>query len=95
MGYDIPQVEFRANFHKLNMAKYFNREERSNKLKPEMGLKKNIVRCWGRIIVDVLNFTRRDYALSGIPKGLKNVAQFYGQTLKNLTLEQKIFLTMI
>jgi len=89
IGYDIPQVEFRANFHKLNMAKYFNREERTNKLKPEMGLKKNIVRCWGRIIVDVLNFTRRDYALSGIPKGLKNVAQFYGQDPKELDFRTK------
>jgi DNA polymerase elongation subunit (family B) len=89
VGYDIPQVEFRANLHKLNMAEYFNREGRKDKLKFEMGLKKNTVRCWGRIIVDVLNFTRRDYALSGIAKGLKNVAQFYGQDPKELDFRTK------
>jgi len=79
IGYDIPQIEYRALTHGINIERYFNRENWSSKLKADLTLKKNTMRCWGRIIVDVFNFTRRDYALSGIPKSLKSVAEFYGQ----------------
>ena len=89
IGYDIPQIEHRALLHGINIEKYFNREGRTDKLKSDMGLKKNIMRCWGRIIVDVFNFTRRDYALSGIPKSLKAVAEFYGQHPQELDFRKK------
>jgi len=79
IGYDIPQIEFRAKKHGIDIRPYFNRELRTSKVEGEMGIKKNIMRCWGRIIVDVMNFTRRDYALSGMEKSLKSVAKFYGQ----------------
>ena len=77
--YDIPQIEFRAKKHGIDIEPYFNREFRKTELKQNLTLKKNTMECWGRIIVDVMNFTRRDYALSGMEKSLKSVARFYGQ----------------
>jgi DNA polymerase I len=79
IAYDIPQIEFRAKFHGIDIRPYFNREFRKTDLDQQLGLKKNTMRCWGRIIADVMNFTRRDYALSGMEKSLKSVAKFYGQ----------------
>ena len=32
----------------------------------------------GRIILDLLRWTRLDYSLSGIPRGLKSVSQNFG-----------------
>jgi len=79
IAYDIPQIEFRAKKHGIDIRPYFNREFRTTKLEADLGLKKNTMKCWGRIIADVMNFTRRDYALSGMEKSLKSVAKFYGQ----------------
>tara|TARA_Y100001963_G_scaffold146264_1_gene220976 strand:+ start:14 stop:2248 length:2235 start_codon:yes stop_codon:yes gene_type:complete len=79
IAYDIPQIEFRAKKHGIDIKPYFNREFRTTELETDLGLKKNTMRCWGRIIADVMNFTRRDYALSGMEKSLKSVAKFYGQ----------------
>ena len=79
ISYDIPQIEFRAKKHGIDIRGYFNRELSTANLDIAQGIKKNTMRCWGRIVADVMNFTRRDYALSGMEKSLKSVARFYGQ----------------
>ena len=79
IAYDIPQIQFRAKKHGIDIEPYFNRDFRKTELKQNLTLKKNTMECWGRIIGDVMNFTRRDYALSGMEKSLKSVARFYGQ----------------
>ena len=80
IGYDVPQLLARAKHHKINLLPYLNREERNN-YGWEVDFsyhKKARISAWGRLIVDVYNFTSKDYFLSGKDKRLKTVARAYG-----------------
>ena len=46
----------------------------------------------GRIILDLLRWTRLDYSLSGIPKGLKSVSRNFGLEPMELDFEDKVLL---
>ena len=79
VGYDIPQILHRANFHGLKgYKKILNRDNSEwgwENPKDQKELKMN---AGGRIILDLLRWTRLDYSLSGIPRGLKSVAKNFG-----------------
>ena len=79
VGYDIPQILHRANFHGLKgYTKILNRDNSEwgwETPKDQKDLKMN---AGGRIILDLLRWTRLDYSLSGIPRGLKSVSQHFG-----------------
>jgi len=92
-GYDIPQILHRANFHGLTeYKKLLNRDVSTfgweqysigDKRKTELKMK-----AGGRIILDLLRWTRLDYSLSGLPRGLKSVSRAFG--LKPIELELSI-----
>jgi DNA polymerase I len=79
VGYDIPQILHRARFHGLKgYKKILNRDNSVwgwENPKDQKDLKMN---AGGRIILDLLRWTRLDYSLSGIPRGLKSVSQSFG-----------------
>ena len=79
VGYDIPQILHRARFHGLKgYKKILNRDNSEwgwEAPKDQKDLKMN---AGGRIILDLLRWTRLDYSLSGIPRGLKSVSQSFG-----------------
>ena len=79
VGYDIPQILHRAKFHGLKgYKKILNRDNSEwgwENPKDQKDLKMN---AGGRIILDLLRWTRLDYSLSGIPRGLKSVSQSFG-----------------
>ena len=79
VGYDIPQILHRARFHGLKgYKKILNRDDSSwgwEAPKDQKDLKMN---AGGRIVLDLLRWTRLDYSLSGIPRGLKSVAKNFG-----------------
>ena len=79
VGYDIPQILHRARFHGLKgYKKILNRDNSSwgwEQGKNEKDLKMN---AGGRIILDLLRWTRLDYSLSGTPRGLKPVSKSFG-----------------
>ena len=79
VGYDIPQILHRAKFHGLKgYKKILNRDNSEwgwETPKDQKDLKMN---AGGRIILDLLRWTRLDYSLSGIPRGLKSVSQSFG-----------------
>ena len=79
VGYDIPQILHRAKFHGLKgYKKILNRDNSSwgwESPKDQKDLKMN---AGGRVILDLLRWTRLDYSLSGIPRGLKSVAKNFG-----------------
>ena len=91
IGYDIPQLFARAKRHNINLKPKLNRENN-----PSFGWetdfsyhKKTRIQTWGRVIIDVYNFTSRDYALAGIRKRLKDVARFYGHNPIELDFAEK------
>ena len=81
VGYDVPQLFARAKHHRINLKPYFNRDNRADYgWETDFSYhKKDVVKAWGRVVVDVFNFTRKDYFLSGKSKSLKNVSREYGQ----------------
>tara|TARA_R110000744_G_scaffold2344_14_gene9573 strand:+ start:1792 stop:4020 length:2229 start_codon:yes stop_codon:yes gene_type:complete len=91
VGYDVPQLFARAGYHGLNIKPYFNRDNRADYgWETDFSYhKKDVVKAWGRVIVDVFNFTRKDYFLSGKSKSLKNVAREYGQEPIELSFAAK------
>jgi DNA polymerase elongation subunit (family B) len=90
VGYDVPQILYRAAYHGMtNYKKLLNRDgtdygwsqpKESDDLRMKAG---------GRVIVDVLKHTRLDYALSGLPRGLKPVSRHFGLEPLELDFEHK------
>ena len=90
VGYDIPQILYRASFHGMtNYKKLLNRDGTDygwSKQKDDTDLR---MKAGGRVIVDVLKHTRLDYALSGLPRGLKPVSRHFGLEPLELDFEHK------
>ena len=79
VGYDIPQILHRANFHGLKgYKKILNRDNTEWGWETPENQKELKMQAGGRIILDLLRWTRLDYSLSGIPRGLKSVARNFG-----------------
>ena len=79
VGYDIPQILHRANFHGLKgYKKILNRDNSEWGWEAPPDQKELKMQAGGRIILDLLRWTRLDYSLSGIPRGLKSVARNFG-----------------
>tara|TARA_R110000765_G_scaffold335344_2_gene425737 strand:+ start:4694 stop:6913 length:2220 start_codon:yes stop_codon:yes gene_type:complete len=81
VGYDIPQILHRAKFHGLKgYKKILNRDNSEWGWEAPRDQKELKMNAGGRIILDLLRWTRLDYSLSGIPRGLKSVSQSFGLT---------------
>ena len=79
VGYDIPQILHRANFHGLKgYKKILNRDNTEWGWETPENQKELKMQAGGRIVLDLLRWTRLDYSLSGIPRGLKSVAKNFG-----------------
>ena len=79
VAYDIPQILHRASFHGMtNYKKLLNRDGSSYGWEETKGDDNLRMKTGGRVIFDVLRHTRLDYALSGIPRGLKDVSRHFG-----------------
>ena len=79
IGYDIPQILHRASFHGMrNYKKLLNRDGSNYGWAQPKENKDLRMKVGGRIIFDVLRYTRRDYALSGMSRGLKVVSRHFG-----------------
>tara|TARA_R110000824_G_scaffold9077_1_gene40975 strand:- start:737 stop:2956 length:2220 start_codon:yes stop_codon:yes gene_type:complete len=79
VGYDIPQILHRANFHGLKgYKKILNRDNTEWGWETPENQKELKMQAGGRIVLDLLRWTRLDYSLSGIPRGLKSVARNFG-----------------
>ena len=79
VGYDIPQILHRARFHGLKgYKKILNRDNSTWGWEQGKNDKDLKMQAGGRIILDLLRWTRLDYSLSGIPRGLKSVSQNFG-----------------
>ena len=79
VGYDIPQILHRAKFHGLKgYKKILNRDNSEWGWEPPKDQKELKMNAGGRIVLDLLRWTRLDYSLSGIPRGLKSVAKNFG-----------------
>ena len=93
VGYDIPQILHRTRFHGLKGYKKILNRDNSNwgwdAPKNQKDLK---TQAGGRIILDLLRWTRLDYSLSGIPRGLKSVARNFGLEPLELSFDEKTLL---
>ncbi len=79
VGYDIPQILHRASYHGLKgYKKILNRDNSEWGWEPPQDQKKLTMNAGGRIVLDLLRWTRLDYSLSGIPRGLKSVSRNFG-----------------
>jgi len=79
VGYDVPQILFRAKHHGMtNYKKLLNRDGSDYGWQPQKDTDDLRMRAGGRVIVDLLRHTRLDYALSGLPRGLKPVSKHFG-----------------
>ena len=79
VGYDVPQILYRASFHGMtNYKKLLNRDGSDYGWQESKGDDNLRMKVGGRVIFDVLRHTRLDYALSGIPRGLKDVSRHFG-----------------
>ena len=93
IGYDIPQILFRAKFHGMrNYKKLLNRDGSNYGWAQPKESKDLRCKVGGRIIFDVLRYTRRDYALSGMPRGLKAVSKHFGLEPIELSFDGKVLL---
>ncbi len=93
IGYDIPQILFRAKFHGMrNYKKLLNRDGSNYGWAQPKESKDLRCKVGGRIIFDVLRYTRRDYALSGMPRGLKAVSRHFGLEPIELDFGDKVLL---
>jgi len=79
VGYDVPQILHRASYHGMrNYKKLLNRDGSDYGWQPAENTDDLRMRAGGRVIVDLLRHTRLDYALSGLPRGLKAVSKYFG-----------------
>ena len=93
IGYDIPQILHRASYHGLrNYKKLLNRDGTNYGYTPPKDSKDLRMKAGGRIILDVLRLTRRDYALSGQGRGLKAVSRHFGLDPIELDFGDKVLL---
>mgnify|MGYP003677368123 CR=1 FL=1 len=93
MGYDIPQILHRANFHGLKgYKKILNRDNTEWGWETPENQKELKMQAGGRIVLDLLRWTRLDYSLSGIPRGLKLSST--SLTMTCLTTRLKRYTTM-
>jgi len=93
VGYDIPQLLFRAKYHGItNFKKLLNRDGTDYGWQPPKDNKDLRMKAGGRIILDILRHTRLDYALSGLPRGLKPVSKHFGLEPIELDFENKVLL---
>ena len=90
VGYDIPQILYRASFHGMtNYKKLLNRDGTDYGWSQQKDNNDLRMKAGGRVIVDVLKHTRLDYALSGLPRGLKPVSRHFGLEPLELDFEHK------
>ena len=90
VGYDIPQILYRASFHGMtNYKKLLNRDGTDYGWSQQKDNTDLRMKAGGRVIVDVLKHTRLDYALSGLPRGLKPVSRHFGLEPLELDFEHK------
>ena len=93
VGYDIPQILHRTRFHGLKgYKKILNRDNSSWGWDAPKNQKDLKTQAGGRIILDLLRWTRLDYSLSGIPRGLKSVARNFGLEPLELSFDEKTLL---
>ena len=93
VGYDIPQIMHRANFHGLKKYRQtLNRDNSDWGWEPPRDQKELKMTVGGRIVLDLLRWTRLDYSLSGIPRGLKSVSQSFGLEAIELSFDGKSIL---
>ena len=93
VGYDIPQILHRANFHGLKgYKKILNRDNTEWGWETPENQKELKMQAGGRIVLDLLRWTRLDYSLSGIPRGLKLSST--SLTMTCLTTRLKRYTTM-
>ena len=79
VGYDIPQILHRASYHGLKgYKKILNRDNSEWGWEPPQDQKDLKMNAGGRLVLDLLRWTRLDYSLSGIPRGLKSVSRNFG-----------------
>ena len=79
VGYDIHQILYRAAYHGIrNYKKLLNRDGSDYGWQPQKESDDLRMRAGGRVVLDILRHTRLDYALSGLPRGLKPVSKYFG-----------------
>ena len=93
VGYDIPQILYRAKFHGIDNYKRMLNRDGSNygwdAPKNQHDLK---MRAGGRVHIDLLRWARLDYSLSGLPRGLKSVSKAFGLNPIELSFDGKVLL---
>ena len=90
VGYDIPQILYRAAFHGIrNYKKLLNRDGSDYGWQPQKDSDDLRMRAGGRVVLDLLRHTRLDYALSGLPRGLKPVSRYFGLEPIELDFSEK------
>ena len=90
VGYDIPQILYRAAFHGIrNYKKLLNRDGSDYGWQPQRDSDDLRMRAGGRVVLDLLRHTRLDYALSGLPRGLKPVSRYFGLEPIELDFSEK------
>ncbi len=93
VGYDVPQILFRAKYHGMhNYKKLLNRDGSDYGWQPSENTDDLRMKAGGRVIVDLLRHTRLDYALSGLPRGLKPVSRHFGLDPIELDFGEKVLL---
>ena len=90
VGYDIPQILYRAAYHGIrNYKKLLNRDGSDYGWQPQKDSDDLRMRAGGRVVLDLLRHTRLDYALSGLPRGLKPVSRYFGLEPIELDFSEK------
>ena len=93
VGYDVPQILFRAKYHGMNnYKKLLNRDGSDYGWQPSENTDDLRMKAGGRVIIDLLRHTRLDYALSGLPRGLKPVSRHFGLEPIELDFKSKVLL---
>ena len=95
VGYDIPQILHRVKHHGIlrkQYLSYLNRDGLTWGFESPKDQKELKMNAGGRIVLDLLRWTRLDYSLSGIPRGLKSVAKNFGLSPIELDFEDKVLL---
>jgi DNA polymerase I len=95
VGYDIPQILHRVKHHGIlrkQYLSYLNRDGLTWGFEAPKDQKELKMNAGGRIVLDLLRWTRLDYSLSGIPRGLKSVAKNFGLSPIELDFEDKVLL---
>ena len=95
VGYDIPQIMHRVKYQGIpreQYLSYLNREGQKWGWETPPDQTELKMNANGRIILDLLRWTRLDYSLSGIPRGLKSVSRHFGLDPIELDFDGKVLL---